>query len=217
MPEYYLSSRYYFVSWLSEKSFCHISLRFNPTPYLLAIMKLKILLQLAALTSAIVLPDEKILKDADTTSYRSDRHSLSTSDFWSRVRETYSRYSKHADDALEHCSHKAKDTFDDVTSTASQKFDETVHKDYFDAAGWLESASDLAERVPSVDEVFSADARSPHHRPGHGHHKPNQTVYQLIASSKYTTKLAEAINDYPDLVETLNGTKANYTGTFLVA
>jgi len=36
-------------------------------------------------------------------------------------------------------------------------------------------------------------------------------VYQLIASSKYTTKLAKLINEYPDLVETLNGTAANYT------
>lgn len=37
------------------------------------------------------------------------------------------------------------------------------------------------------------------------------TVYQLIAGSKYTTKLAELINHYPDLVETLNSTKANVT------
>lgn len=52
----------------------------------------------------------------------------------------------------------------------------------------------------------------PHHGPPHHpHDKPNQTVYQLISESKYTTKLAKLINDYPDLVEALNGTKANYT------
>jgi len=37
------------------------------------------------------------------------------------------------------------------------------------------------------------------------------TVYQLISESKYTTELAKLINEYPDLVEALNGTKANYT------
>lgn len=41
--------------------------------------------------------------------------------------------------------------------------------------------------------------------------KSNQTVYQLISESKYTTKLAKLINKYDDLVETLNSTKANYT------
>lgn len=37
------------------------------------------------------------------------------------------------------------------------------------------------------------------------------TLHQLINESKYTTKLAKLINEYDDLVELLNGTKANYT------
>ncbi|KAI9869183.1 MAG: hypothetical protein M1830_005457 [Pleopsidium flavum] len=37
------------------------------------------------------------------------------------------------------------------------------------------------------------------------------TVYQLIAESKYTTKLAKLISEYDDLVQLLNGTAANYT------
>lgn len=36
-------------------------------------------------------------------------------------------------------------------------------------------------------------------------------MYELINESKYTTKLAKLINEYDDLVEALNGTKANYT------
>ena len=51
--------------------------------------------------------------------------------------------------------------------------------------------------------------KGPHHPPHH--HKPNMTVYQLIAGSKYTTKLAKLISEYDDLVEALNSTKANYT------
>ncbi|KAJ4369114.1 hypothetical protein N0V83_006198 [Neocucurbitaria cava] len=49
----------------------------------------------------------------------------------------------------------------------------------------------------------------PRHPPHHG--KPNRTVYELINESKYTTKLAKWINEYDDLVDALNGTKANYT------
>ena len=48
-------------------------------------------------------------------------------------------------------------------------------------------------------------------KPHKGHHKHNQTVYELIASSKYTTKLAGLINEFDDLVELLNGTSANFT------
>ncbi|RMZ91976.1 hypothetical protein DV736_g800, partial [Chaetothyriales sp. CBS 134916] len=51
--------------------------------------------------------------------------------------------------------------------------------------------------------------RRPHHPPHHG--KPNETVYEIISRSQYTTKLAAAINEFPDLVDLLNGTKANYT------
>lgn len=51
----------------------------------------------------------------------------------------------------------------------------------------------------------------PHHGPPH-HGKPNMTVYQLISSSKYTTKLAKLINKYDDIVEALNSTEVtNFT------
>ena len=37
------------------------------------------------------------------------------------------------------------------------------------------------------------------------------TIYQLISTSKYTTKLAALISDDEELVSVLNGTAANYT------
>ena len=48
-------------------------------------------------------------------------------------------------------------------------------------------------------------------KPHGGHHKHNKTVYELIADSKYTTKLASLINEYEDLVDLLNSTSANFT------
>ena len=88
-----------------------------------------------------------------------------------------------------------------------------------------EAKDDLSERFHDTtssidswinDELEALDERPPHRRPGrrphHPHHgKPNQTVYELIAGSKYTTKLAKWINEYDDLVEALNSTKGNYT------
>ncbi|KAL8966888.1 MAG: hypothetical protein Q9183_003167, partial [Haloplaca sp. 2 TL-2023] len=65
-----------------------------------------------------------------------------------------------------------------------------VQETGFAASSWIESAANLED---------------------HPHDQPNQTIYQLISSSKYTTKLAAAIEEYPDLVVLLNGTLANYT------
>ena len=174
-------------------------------------MKLASFLQLAALGSAIVLPDEKVLQDFETRPRQLGfDHSPSRPAFWGKLQDIYNRRSSDAKDVLERCSHQAKDAFNNATSFGKH-LGQAVHQDYFDPEGWLESASE-ATGDPSLDDVFGSNARPPHHgRPGHGH-KPNMTVYQLIAESKYTTKLAKLINDYPDLVEALNGTEANYTG-----
>ncbi|KAJ8610656.1 hypothetical protein MRB53_038435 [Persea americana] len=53
--------------------------------------------------------------------------------------------------------------------------------------------------------------KKPHHGRPHHNHTVTKTVYELIAGSKYTTKLAKLISEFPDLVEALNGTAANFT------
>lgn len=60
------------------------------------------------------------------------------------------------------------------------------------------------------DEDFGDDAIG---KPKHGHpkHGNNQTIYQLINRSKYTTKFVKLVNEYDDIVQLLNSTKANYT------
>lgn len=100
-----------------------------------------------------------------------------------------------------------------------KKIGDNVYHSIYDAgcdvASWLEGSS--------FDDSFIDFEEDPHHPPHrrpphHGkprhpphHGKPNLTVYELISKSKYTTKLAKLIDEYDDLVETLNGTNANYT------
>lgn len=83
----------------------------------------------------------------------------------------------------------------------SQKIEDTT----FHTRLWLESETN------SIDGGHGHHGDHGHHGHKGHHHEPNMTVYQLIAESKYTTKLAALINEYEDLVTLLNGTAANYT------
>ncbi|KAF2873080.1 FAS1 domain-containing protein [Massariosphaeria phaeospora] len=105
---------------------------------------------------------------------------------------------------------KASNTFKNVGENLYHK----VHEVGCDVDSWLEGSP--------IYDSFAGLNEDPHHPPHDGPHhegprhpphsgKPNQTVYELISKSKYTTKLAELIDEYPDLVKTLNSTKANYT------
>lgn len=80
----------------------------------------------------------------------------------------------------------------------------------FHAQEWFDSALDSGDNLNAINIEFPGHRRPK--RPHHGHHhKPNKTIYELISSSKHTTKLAKLIDEYPDLVKALNGTAANYT------
>jgi uncharacterized surface protein with fasciclin (FAS1) repeats len=52
-----------------------------------------------------------------------------------------------------------------------------------------------------------------HGKPKHPHHywTSNHTIYELISKSNYTTKFAELISNYSDIVDILNSTKVNHT------
>ncbi|KAH7561862.1 hypothetical protein BM1_02966 [Bipolaris maydis] len=87
----------------------------------------------------------------------------------------------------------------------------------YDLEAWLED-EDFDDSVIDLDHPRGPHHGKPHHPPHHDkphhpphHEKPNRTVYELINESKYTTKLAELINQFDDVVELLNGTAANYT------
>lgn len=162
-------------------------------------MKVFTLLPLAALGTAFVLPDQEVMGSAAVQNTKSN--------FEQTVESIDGAWQDFEDSIIEKAG-CAKHMFDDAVEQASEKVS-GFGKDFteaFDYQSWLESAEE------TLDE-FSRPPKHPHKRPHHPphHHKPNQTVYELIAKSKYTTVLAKLINDYPDLVELLNGTAANYT------
>jgi hypothetical protein len=169
------------------------------------------LLPLAAISTAFVIPDEQIteqlilLSEEQAPSYF-DKFQGSVDSVWSGVEETFK-------DAVAF-SENAFDTAINAASEAKNTLECYMSMEKWDISSWLDSE---IENIEDVDVFGGHHHKKPHHgRPGHGHHghhghKPNKTVYELIASSKYTTELAKLINKFPDLVEILNGTAANYT------
>jgi len=178
------------------------------------------LLPLAVLTSAFVIPDEQITQTLISESQEDsktwiDRLADSKDNFFAHVEETLGDAVAFGENALDNAINAASD----ISSEAQHAFECHGSMTKFDTQGWLDSTVDTAEDFDY--DIFDTDrphkkpkhGKKPHHGHGHGpsHSKSNKTVYELIASSKYTTKLAKLINEYPDLVETLNGTAANYT------
>lgn len=99
---------------------------------------------------------------------------------------------------------------------SADSFTDSAH-DFFDTlAGDIEDVvqdvrDKFAPAEPSSvfgEEDFGIDAID---KPHHGHGKSNLTIYQLISESKYTTKFAKLVDEYEDVVQLLNSTKANYT------
>lgn len=186
-------------------------------------MKLFNLLPLVAASSAFVLPTEQVLQDVSIEDNHrevgwyeklvseKDRISSDVKNSFSEAKESFDEYfqeveeksrdawarvTEYSGNAVDNAFEKATDVADDVS--------ENVHDAASGARHWVESA------VDDVYETFDGHHghKKPHHPP---HHKPNMTVFQLIATSKYTTKLAKLISEYDDLVEALNSTSANFT------
>ncbi|KAJ9635412.1 hypothetical protein H2201_005762 [Coniosporium apollinis] len=169
-------------------------------------MKLSPILHFAALSAALVIPDEEVLSEIATESRKIG------SSIYKEIESSFS-------DAVE-SSKNALDTALASLSHTTSSFNDKVHDTAYDVDAWFNS------HLPFED--FGGGEHPPHHGPPHDgpphhgpphhgphhpphHGKPNMTVYQLIAESKYTTKLAKLINDDEDLVRLLNGTTANFT------
>lgn len=95
----------------------------------------------------------------------------------------------------------------DVVDSLSSGVEETFHA----VKGKLETELESIFDEDASSAVEELDAADKPHRGGGRHGKSNQTIYQLISQSKYTTKFAELVDEHEDIVQLLNSTKANYT------
>jgi len=213
-------------------------------------MKTTLLLQLAALSTALVIPDEQVFANIPIENNR--QSSLldrlpSKADLLSEIDSTFERVSHEATGTLDRVAQKSKNALDVAMASVAEAREEVTDKfyeTYFDAQSWLESAVNDNNGVdpfsffdkdehhdhpphkkPDHDDPHHGPPHDgpPHHGPPHDgphhgpphhggpHHKSNLTVYELISKSNYTTRLTKLINEFPDLVDALNSTEANFT------
>ncbi|KAL8732410.1 MAG: hypothetical protein Q9166_002810 [cf. Caloplaca sp. 2 TL-2023] len=157
-------------------------------------MKLTYILPLAALSTAFVLPEQEVFSQLAVESHKSadsafDKLPLKD-EVVNKIEQSFEKVGDKFDKVVK-CSKHALDSAIDYVAEAGNDVSKKVQKTGFEASSWLDSTAHLGSE---------------------GHHdQPNQTIYELVSTSKYTTKLAAAINEYPDLVVLLNGTIANYT------
>ena len=164
-------------------------------------MKFLNLLPLAALSTTLVIPDEQTMAELDVM----DHHSQQTLHENRPEQNEVNHFINEAEQYISKAIDSAGSIFDqaiDFASKTEKKAKKTCHKKAYDTKAWLESKTEFAEDTIKEIEETSQQAKGC---------KPNMTVYELIAKSKYTTKLAALINEYDDLVQLLNGTAANYT------
>ena len=154
-------------------------------------MKSVQILSLAALGVAFVIPNEQMLNQVSFEA--PDKGSF---------RDAISKTVHSTDELFDNVEKGIEQLFEDSSSA----FEQAKNRISANTKDLTDSTSMYMEHLESVFEEHDNQFQSTS-----GHNEPNQTVYELIASSKYTTKLAALINDYPDLVDLLNGTKANYT------
>ena len=177
-------------------------------------MKYTFLLPLAALTTAFVIPDEEmsqqLVLEPETTATTFIEKLPTKDEIFSHIEEAFSEVVVTSKNVLDDAFAIAMDS----GKKAKHQFQCMKSMTAFDAQAWLNSADEEQSLRPS-----GGGHHPPHKGPGHGHHghhghhkhRSNLTVYQLIAKSKYTTKLAEVISEDEELVKVLNSTNANYT------
>lgn len=173
-------------------------------------------LPFVALASALVIPPEQVLSEVEVEDHHDqawyDSALSQAEDYFSHVEESFEDVKDNAKHFWTSFSANSRNAIDeafvyanDVAEEAGEKFNEKAEE----LESWYDAASNDVYDALDHGGHHGDHGKHPHHPPHHG--KPNETVYELIAKSKYTTRLAKLINEYDDLVEALNSTKANYT------
>lgn len=162
------------------------------------------ILPFVALATAFVIPDERVMSQVALESDSADIFDgeFDITDEFDLTKEDW------------------KDTFSNVVEASHDAFDNAVHciKDTFESTtGSLQAYDDHRPPPPPHHEDPPKDPKGDHphkkhpHHPHKPHHHPNLTIYEMITKSKYTTKFAKLVNEFEDVVELLNSTKANIT------
>ena len=158
-------------------------------------MKYAVLLPFAAAAAAFVIPDEATAKELVIETERKAQETLSS--WWDGAQTLGGDVRSFAED-----------TFDDAFD-----FFERQASIFNDRLQDIEIESEIPDFFPSSDDDEGDTATDG--KPGHGprgHHGPqNLTVYQAIHASNFTKKFAALVDEYPELVKTLNTTEANVT------
>ena len=177
-------------------------------------MKISHIVPLAALSTAFVIPDERVMSQLTVETHSSD----SILDKLPSKEQLMKEFENSFSGLVRSTKNAFDSAFESIVETAELTA-ESFEEGYFDAKSWF-AANILDDEDDEGDEGHGDHHghkkpyhRRPHHdhRPHKGHQKSNKTVYQLISESKYTTKLAGLINEFDDLVDLLNGTTANFT------
>lgn len=186
------------------------------------------LLPLAALASAIVVPDQAVFAQLPLENDESRHH-----DIWQKL-PSLGDVSGRLGESFKHIAHQLPQTLDEAFAKIKvNDNDDADERSPF--VSWIE---DSLKRLDSPEE---SDAPShehsdkyklpswlpnwpgqkhrdhddhhdhPDHKHGHHHEHYNLTIYQLISKSNYTTNLTALIDEDKELVKVLNSTTANYT------
>ena len=185
-------------------------------------MRVLSLLSAAAVASAWVVPDQTTFESLAIENQEVEQPSEHP--FWDKVHKAESFWEDLEEEftkAAGCAKHKFSEVVDSVYETAVNYGDD--FKNAFAGEAWLDTADDELDLFDEPPHRGPPRDGPPHHGPPHKgpprkgphgkdpHHTPNETIWEMISKSKYTTKLAAALSEFPDLVSTLNGTKANYT------
>lgn len=109
--------------------------------------------------------------------------------------------------------HEEGSSFDEKLSVSLNEHAFGDHDDILFGGEGFRRNFEQALEEEELDNTFDAADHPGHgHHGHHGHHdRSDLTIYQLISKSKYTTNFTKLVNEYDDIVELLNSTKANYT------
>ena len=151
----------------------------------------------AAATTAFVIPDEATARELVVETERKAGATLSS--WWDRV------------PSPEDVRSGAKDAFDGA-------YDTVAHKTGLFGSHLQEAGSEVVDFLFSPSPLDNGHAEGG--KPGHGHRSPveNLTIYEAIHSSDntHTKRFAALVDEFPELVDLLNGTTSDSNVTLFV-